>query len=257
MNKLDLIDRRDPIAVNTGSDMIVIACDSCGSIGNKPNDALKVPVELVGRVTLRVPLFEVLSLGANPISVSIVISNEPDDTGNRILDGVKAELIEILGYVPPMVISTEKNMPTSMTGLGVTVIGTFKGVEPQLCENPFNHQGFLVGIPSVGEEVILNKDKILSKNQLDKIIDMKEVLEVIPCGSSGVVGELLSVLEFMKFKGNSSENFEVEISKAKGIIDRISEEQMYLKSCGPSTAAIVIACEDITGFGLENMIKIW
>lgn len=257
MNKLDFIDRRDPIVVNTGSDMIVIACDSCGGIGDKVNDTLKVPVELVGRVTLRVPIFEILSIGAKTISVSIAISNEPDDTGNRILDGVKDELIEILGYIPPMVISTEKNIPTTMTGLGVTVIGTLNGGEPQVCENPFNYHGYLVGMPSVGEEVILNKDKILSKNQLDKIIGMKEVLEIIPCGSSGVVGELVSVLEFLKSKETLEDDLKLKVEKAQSIIDRVSKDQMYLKSCGPSTAAIVIVTDDIIDFELENIIKIW
>lgn len=257
MSRYSLIDRRDPIAIENGTQAIVISCDSCGGIGEKENDILKVPLEIVGKFTLRVPLFEILSLGAKPISVSVTISNEPDQTGERLLSSIREELKSILGYLPPLVVSTEKNMKTSMTALGITIVGSVDEKDLIICENPFEHYGFLVGKPSVGGEVLEFISEIFDKRKLDMLMEIESVLEIIPCGSSGVYGELSSVSSHISnsIKSEiSSSSFKDRICE---ILDNIGNKEVYKKSCGPSTAAIVIAGSDISDILGENSIRLW
>lgn len=257
MSRIDLVGRRDPIAVDNGSQVILISCDSCGGIGEKENDILKAPLEIVGGVTVRVPLLEILTLGAKPISVSVTISNEPEATGERILNGIKDELMNSLGYIPPLVVSTEKNMPTSMTALGITVVGVIDDIDIRISENPFYYYGYVIGRPSVGSEVLEFKDEIFSKEQLNKLIGMKEVLEIIPCGSSGVYGELYSVLSHLKDRSNNETDLPFEDCSIRLLLDELSNNKIYTKSCGPSTAAIVIADRDISKILGDKATRLW
>lgn len=257
MSRIDLVGRRDPIAVDNGSQVILISCDSCGGIGEKENDILKAPLEIVGGVTVRVPLLEILTLGAKPISVSVTISNEPEATGERILNGIKDELMNSLGYIPPLVVSTEKNMPTSMTALGITVVGVIDDIDIRISENPFYYYGYVIGRPSVGSEVLEFKDEIFGKNQLNRLLKMEEVLEIIPCGSSGIYGELDAMLSHLKDRIKSESTGQPEDLKIRLLLDELSKNQIYTKSCGPSTAALVIADRDISELLGDKGTRLW
>lgn len=257
MNRSYFLERRDTIAVESGSQLILVACDSCGSIGEKDNDTLKAPFEVVGGVTVRVPLFEILTIGAKPISVSVTISNEPEKTGERILNGIRKELMNSLGFIPPLVVSTEKNMPTTMTALGITVVGVCDNSDVLICDNPFDHYGFVVGRPSVGGEVLEFRDEIFGKEQLDMLLGMEEVLEIIPCGSSGIYGELDTVLSHLKSRSICEGDQDIDVIKIQQLLDEFSTDSRYIKSCGPSTAAIVIAKSDLSDLLGDKAARLW
>ncbi|MBV1822090.1 hypothetical protein KUA25_29170, partial [Bacteroidales bacterium MSK.15.36] len=55
---------------------LIVACDSCGGIGNKLEDTLKVPAFIVGKFTARVALMEVLCTGAEIVSITDAVCNE-------------------------------------------------------------------------------------------------------------------------------------------------------------------------------------
>ena len=121
----EIISFRDLTLVPMGPDeVLVIACDSLGGIGTKPHDHVKAPADVLGKYTVRVGLMEVLASGASPLVVVNTLSVEMDPTGIGILKGIQQE-IEAAGLPADIAVtgSTEENMETCQSGLGVTVIG--------------------------------------------------------------------------------------------------------------------------------------
>ncbi|HEY5587140.1 MAG TPA: hypothetical protein VIK78_21985 [Ruminiclostridium sp.] len=83
---------RDLSLISIGDNKkMVIDCDNCGGIGMKAMDELKVPPFYVGRFTTRVALLEVLSTGAEVITITNTIYNEMELTGNNIIKGILEE----------------------------------------------------------------------------------------------------------------------------------------------------------------------
>lgn len=202
-------------------DILVTSCDSCGGIGMKEHDVLQVEPEIVGAVTARVALLEVITLGAQIIGVTVPISNEPESTGNRVLDGVKT-CMEHFGIEAPILTSMEKNMPTTMTAVGIVVSGITSELKSADIED--GDEVYVVGRPSVGQEVIDYHDEILSSDSVMKILSNFGVKEVLPVGSMGIKDELSALLMHHNAEFMYIHDVQVDVNK----------------SCGPSTAAIVV-----------------
>lgn len=166
---------------------LITACDSCGAIGALPLDAVKAPAGLTGRLTARVALMEVLAVGGLPRVMAVTIANEPVPTGEEILAGIKEEL-GMLGLESlPMAVSTEKNMPTRQTGLGVTVAGTCAEDELRVaCTRPGDLL-YCLGIPKVGEEVLREGlMSLVSGRHVRRLLTCRGVHDVLPVGSGGI-----------------------------------------------------------------------
>ncbi|QZY54792.1 AIR synthase related protein [Crassaminicella profunda] len=196
-------------------EVLVVACDSCGGIGLKRGDFLKAPPFMVGKYTARVSLMEVLSLGAKAISFTANICSEPNPTGKEILRGIKSELKECALDIP-ITISTEKNMTTSMTALGTTVIGICKKTE--ILINQSNPQDFVyaVGIPKVGEEVEKDTGEIANAATLLKLLKIKNIKEIIPVGSLGIKGEINKFLKGKKLNMEYTKKISLNLEKTAG-----------------------------------------
>lgn len=201
---------------------LVTGCDSCGAIGLKGNDILEVPPEVVGLITARVAILEVLTLGAGIVGVSVPISNEPDTTGIRLLNGVK-ECLDDFNIDTPVLTSMEKNMKTSMTAMGVVV----NGIADELKLNKFEYgdEIYVFGRPSVGHEVLEHADELLNARTVMELIGMDQVKEILPVGSKGILKELNSMFEYHGTKYEMTLDPELDIHK----------------SCGPASVAIVVA----------------
>lgn len=202
---------------------IAVACDSCGAIGLKENDIVKVPYSITGKYTSRVCLMEVLSVGAKPICLTVNVCNEPSPTGEEILNGIKDELYEA-GFDLPITISTEKNMETSMTALGITVIGVIDKDDILINRISCGDYIYTIGIPSVGNEVLENQGLISDITTLNNLMKQESVKEIIPVGSSGVKGELNMLCESQVIELKLADDLQIDIDK----------------SAGPSTVMIVI-----------------
>lgn len=102
---------------------LVVASDSIGGIGPKPADSVFADAITVAHFALRVPLLEVLCAGARPIAVVDALCVERDPTGQVMIDEIRRLAGE--AGVPPEAVtgSTEENVPTRATGIGVTVLG--------------------------------------------------------------------------------------------------------------------------------------
>ena len=219
---------RDVIVHPISDDLsFITGCDSCGAIGLKSSDVLQVPENIVGIVTTRVAVLEVMTLGAKVIGVTVPIANEPEPTGNLILQGVHTCLKEFELDIPVLT-SMEKNMKTEMTAVGVVVNGLVEDVKMHAFES--GDIIYVVGRPSVGEEVLTYAKQLLNVKSVKSLLASNDVKEILPVGSQGILGELNKMFEY---HGRAYELIK------DGALD-------VSKSCGPSSVAIVIAKADCT-----------
>lgn len=222
---------------------LVAACDSCGAIGMKELDIVKVPWSITGRLTVRVALLEVLSIGAIPQMITVAISNEPKPAGEEILKGVREELKAMELTLLPMAVSTEKNMFTQQTGLGITVVGLCEKEELRIGRSNPRDDIFCIGLPKVGPEVLSPDDpEIVQGNHILKLMGYHEVHDIIPVGSRGIRGETEALATIMGVKFIQESQCELDMNK----------------SAGPSTCIIFTASEDaqFTDFGKIQIRKI-
>ena len=102
---------------------LVIASDSVGGIGPKPADTVPATAETVAHFALRVPLLEVICSGAQPIAVINDLCVELEPTGRQMI----TEILRLAGEAgiseDAVTGSTEDNVVTRATGVGVTVLG--------------------------------------------------------------------------------------------------------------------------------------
>lgn len=181
---------RDLTLVTTGkNDVLVIACDSLGGIGQKSNDLVKTTAEVVGRYTVRVPLMEVLAAGAVPFIVVNTLSVEMEPSGKKILTGIQQELIEAgLDQTVLITGSTEENIPTCQTALGVTVIGKAARNKLRLGKARAGDLVVCLGTPKVGEEV-LDGTPSADIPLVLRLSQLPWVREILPVGSRGILYE--------------------------------------------------------------------
>lgn len=227
---------RDLILINIdGNKTLVIACDSCGGAGSKENDVVKVPPVITGKYTARVPLLEVMCSGAKVMAVIDNLCCEMKPTGEEIIKGIKIEL-EAAGLQDVALGgSTEENLITSMTALGMNVIGIAENTKLKV--NNIKGTGILysIGIPKVGVEVNLERGKdFFTYDILNKLIDLEGVYEIVPVGSKGILYEAKELAKNNEKSLFLADEIEVDINK----------------SAGPSTVAIVCIEEN-----LETYIK--
>ena len=221
---------RDAMLVPLESEeLLVMACDSCGAIGMKEQDVVRIKPYISGKYTVRVSLMEVLSLGAELKGVTVNICNELNPTGQEILDGIKSELEECHIEVAVR-FSTEKNMTTSMTALGVTVAGVVKKNHLLLQRSFPGDLVYVVGKPKVGNEVVEDQGEIATTRILMELLKLDRIQEIIPVGSSGIKGEFDKFLKFNLFDIKYVDEIPIDIHK----------------SAGPCTAMIVICREELS-----------
>lgn len=210
--------------------IMAIACDSSGGIGDKEFDVVKVKPEIVGFYTTQVALMEILAIGAEPITIVNALAVEMDPSGEGIIRGVK-EALAPLNLPEDKIItgSTEENIPVCQTAMGMTIIGIinkvdFRKTTAQKCDIALS-----VGIPKVGDEVIADCGKeIMTIELLLKLVKDPRVNEILPVGSKGILYEL----------GEMARTSE---------LDFVLEEELLIdihKSAGPGTCAIISINEE-------------
>ncbi|WP_097026458.1 AIR synthase related protein [Clostridium peptidivorans] len=199
------------------SKTMVVACDSCGSIGMKEGDALKVPHYYVGKLTVRVPLMEVMCAGAEVVTITDAVCNEMEPTGSEIIRGIKEELkLAGIGDIA-LTGSTEENFKSISTGLGVTVIGIAENKNLKVNAISENCKIISLGIPKVGAEIGLDKDlDIVNYDDLKKLLSLDGVYEIVPVGSKGIHYEALQLAKNNNMKFVLNEEIKIDIHKTAG-----------------------------------------
>lgn len=210
---------------------MVVACDSCGSVGMKQGDSLKVYPFYTGKYTARVALLEVLCTGAEVVTVVDAICNEMKNTGEEIIRGIEEELKGAGINRVVLTGSTEENFPTVSTALGITVIGIVETEVLKVNSVTTNSIVVSIGMPKVGEEIKLNKDEdIVHYRDIEILLHTKGVYEIIPVGSKGIFVEACQLAKINGMKLQIEKNINVDINKSAGpstvIIAAVSERAM-------------------------------
>lgn len=207
-----------------GGGRLLVACDAAGGIGPKLHDQVAVPGEVLGRLTARVALMEVLAAGGKPLLLVNTASVEPDPTGAAILAGIRQEaLLAGLG-TDAITGSFEKNIPTVQTGLGVTALALAPQGGPRLARP--GDLVLAVGRPKVGSEVRVDDPEIADLPLVRWLASQPLVHDILPVGSRGIAAE---AADLAASAGLSLEWLEGE------------EGWDLAKSAGPATCLLVAA----------------
>ncbi|HHW03964.1 MAG TPA: alpha-ribazole kinase [Thermoanaerobacterales bacterium] len=227
---------RDVGLIKLAGDLcMVVACDSAGGIGEKQLDAVKVPSYVLGRFTLRVALMEVLSVGADPCAVTAAICSEPSPTGEGVISGIKDELKSVKMDLP-IVISTEKNIPTCQTGLGVTVIGTVHEKSLRMNNTQKGDRIYCIGIPKVGNEVRLEDPEIADSMLVKELLNQPLIHDIIPVGSGGIKREAEVLASHLGLSVKWRDDLAVDIMKSGGpntCVIATGPEELHLSCAKP------------------------
>lgn len=200
-------------------EILVIACDSAGGLGQKCHDQIKVPNQIVGKYTVKVPLMEVMSVGAEVISVIDNLSVEYEPTGREIIAGIR-ENLKLLGKTEFLNGSTEENVKTVQTALGVTVIGKVKVDKlNKYKKSAANNIIVAAGLPLVGEELLAAKSKAVDFKKFLQLKNLNYLEQILPVGSKGILHELniLAAENNSAFKlKKAKNNFNLDLEKSAG-----------------------------------------
>lgn len=196
---------------------LVVSCDSCGAIGMKESDVCKISWFITGKLTTRVALLEVLSTGGVPKMLTAAISNEPFPAGEELLKGVKDELESAGLEALPIVISTEKNMPTLQTGLGVSVIGVAEKNQLRIGTSQLGDDVYCLGLPKVGSELLDSEDpEIINVETVRTLFESLSIHDIIPVGSRGIRLEAEQLAFSVKTRLLLDSNCTLDLDKSAG-----------------------------------------
>ncbi len=225
MGEVKVYRRRDITIVDISKEQsLILACDSCGGIGEKENDTLKVLPDLVGLLTARVVIMEVICTGAEIISLSNAVCNEMNATGQKIMAGVKKELAKAKaeGFITAdidegvLTGSTEENMVTTMTAIGITAIGVADKTKLKFSPCQSGDEVIVIGEPLVGNEVLQEQDKMVSYSEIKSLLSHLDVREIVPVGSKGIAYEAKLLAEMNGIGFVETPTIEVDIMKSGG-----------------------------------------
>ncbi|MFJ7825571.1 hypothetical protein [Psychrobacillus sp. NPDC096623] len=160
----------------------VLTTDNSAGIGEKIEDVVSTPDEIVSYFAARVALLEQWAAGATPLSI-VVHNFSGNQSWVKYVDGIEKLFNEIGVKCPEITGSSETNMETLQSAIAVTMIG--EKVEEYFAKI----QWYAYGKPSVGAEVIKNSDKIANLKKIREAINTGLVHQVWPVGSNGIKGE--------------------------------------------------------------------
>ncbi|HHZ03288.1 MAG TPA: selenophosphate synthase [Tissierellia bacterium] len=192
-----------------------IACDSCGGIGYKEHDVVKASPQLTAYHTGKVVLAELLSMGFTPFILADGLAVEMNDTGKKLIEGFN-EVLSKLSTKVHLTGSTEENIKTVQTSMGVTCIGICEKSKLKYKKTSAGSLGLLIGLPMVGNEVLNNLDKVLDIDDFERLSNCNYVEEMLPVGSRGIEAELNDLLKDNGLDFKFEQNLNLDLKKSGG-----------------------------------------
>ena len=213
--------------------LLVVACDSDGGIGPKECDTVQVPAYILGRFGTRVPLMEVIAVGAWPFLVVDVLSVEMEPTGREIIRGVADEVQEA-GLDPAVALngSTEDNVLTRATGMGVIVLGLAREGDLKPGRARAGQIVVCVGYPKSApeDEVRLDDPQIADLPTARKLAALPYISDLLPVGSKGVRYEAEQIAQAAGLTFQALDNPGLDLNKSAGpatcLLASLAEERL-------------------------------
>ena len=172
--------------------LLVVACDSIGSIGDKPHDTYAASPETTAHFALRVPLLEAWCAGGVVELVVDTLGVEREPTGGRMIEQILRDC-DAVGIGPDRVTgSTEDNVVTVSTGIGVTVIAV---TSPDAFAPGSSRSGDLVlclGHPTSApdDRIDIGDRRMVPLAAVQAVRGLEGVHDMVPVGSHGLAYEV-------------------------------------------------------------------
>ncbi len=193
-----------------------ISCDSCGGIGLKEHDIVKVPPRITAYHTGKVVLAELMSMGFKPMILADGLAVEMNDTGKQLIDGFNEVLSKLKTTKVHLTGSTEENIKTVQTSMGITCIGMCDKQKLKYKKTNKNDICLIIGMPLVGNEVINNPDKVLDIDDFENLYLCDFIKEILPVGSRGIEAELNDLCEYNGLNVKLNKDIEIDLKKSGG-----------------------------------------
>lgn len=183
---------RDLSILKVGGIELVIACDSVGGIGPKPGDSYYATPQMCGHFAARVPLLELLCARAKPVMLIDTLCVEWDPVGQQIIEAIR-DIASQVGLPPEAVNgSTEDNVATTTTGLGITAIGMMD--EAAKVRAGGSVPGDIVlclGAPRSAphDEICIGHPGLVALGTVMTVVRLGAVHDALPVGSKGCLWE--------------------------------------------------------------------
>lgn len=198
---------------------MITTCDSDGGIGPKKLDAVFSPAYDLGRLAARVPIMEMLSSGALPILVVDTLCVEMDPVGKEIIRGVRDEVSDA-GLNRDLVVtgSTEDNVVTYQTGVGIVVVGFVEKEDFKPGRSLENDLVICIGVPkSAPEYKVHYADNGIANTKLIKQLNSFEFIhDILPIGSKGISHEFSELAKSANLSPFYYEGITLDITKSGG-----------------------------------------
>lgn len=174
-----------------GGRVLVIACDSVASIGPKPHDSVAATAALTAHCAVRVPLLEIIAAGAKPEIIVDTLNVEMDPTGRAMIAEIST-MAALIGLGPDRVTgSTEDNVPTVSTGIGVTIVATARRSQLRAGTSSAGDKVVCLGAPTSApaDTIVIGDERMISVETLIGVLCVKGVHDALPVGSHGIAFE--------------------------------------------------------------------
>lgn len=191
-----------------------IACDSCGGIGYKEHDVINASPQLTAYQTGKVVLAELMSMGFTPFILADGLAVEMNNTGKQLIEGFQEVLSKLKTTDVHLTGSTEENIKTVQTAMGVTCMGICEKSKLKYKKTTNTDVCIILGLPLVGNDVVNNPDKILDVDDYENLYICDFIKEIVPIGSRGITAELdeLCTYNQVNFKLNNNISVDLEAS---------------------------------------------
>lgn len=202
---------------------ILTSIDIASGIGVLEEDEFFVEAGTVAYFTTRVALLDILSAGGKPITTAFATSLS-NNYYEEIEAGILRSLDEWQGEEKNLITgSTEDNFKPKQTSISIMITGISNKNELNWLQVNQGDKLFIIGKPLVGEQVLINKDKIINSEVFKNLIRDKSTKNLMPVGSGGAVQRINYILSKtgLKFKSSNS--------------------HLEKKSAGPATAVLLIS----------------
>ncbi|WP_326833222.1 transcriptional regulator [Cutibacterium porci] len=178
---------RDLLLADIPASRLVIACDTIGGIGPRPNDSYPADPVWCAHLGARVPLLELLCAGAPPLILVDTLCQDSASAQPMIDEFRRCAVAAGIG--PDAVTgSTEDNVATTQTGIGVTIIGVMPDNLPTALDGDAM---VCVGAPisAPDDDVTPGRREIVDVAEVRALMTSGKVHDCIPVGSHGVAWE--------------------------------------------------------------------
>jgi hypothetical protein len=198
---------------------MVVSCDSAGGIGPKKDDTVYAPAYDLGRLVARVPIMEILSSGAIPVSVVDTLSVEMEPLGREIIKGVRDE-VSYAGMNAKLSVtgSTEDNVVTTQTGMSVVIIGVVSKKDFRPGSSLNEDLVVCVGIPKSAPEyeIKYSDPEIADPKTIRQLNQLNFIHDILPVGSRGVAHEFNEMAASSFLSPHYYDDIKINIKKSGG-----------------------------------------